>query len=390
MPSSSAPLLAGLAALAASTNEHHTAPYHPSLDTTTAPAPYALEHLNHTLAPFGARVHLHHSLTPHKLPQDVARQLWQELTKHQVLVFPKLGERLDMNQHVAFARQFGTVDPWVSRPPPYALQNVHLSTNSWSKDLSADGRTVGDTSEESTTAAATTAVPTATDCVAASLQHHGCKALQSTVIEARDEQVARGEPTEVFKLVVAPTDELAFGEGFHTDLTYLEKPPVAALLIGRDLPPSGGDTLFQSSYHLLEALPVELHDKIRGGVASLHSDRAGRQAVHPLVQSVHGRDALYVNRHQSRHIVEEHEEALGGQHAAQELLNKLFTHVLDTGLQRHLSIKWEKDMLVMWDERSTQHAAIHDYAGHRREMHRVLISDARPGFETAPPTHGTE
>ena len=38
---------------------------------------------------------------------------------------------------------------------------------------------------------------------------------------------------------------------------------------------------------------------------------------------------------------------------------------------------WQKDMLVMWDNRSLLHAATGGYDGYDRLLHRTTISDTR-------------
>ena len=66
----------------------------------------------------GAEVTLGQALDPSALPAEVLAKVKLQLVQTPVLIFRGLGEKLSMGGHVRFARQFGTVDPAVSRPPP--------------------------------------------------------------------------------------------------------------------------------------------------------------------------------------------------------------------------------------------------------------------------------
>mmetsp|Transcript_26087 Transcript_26087/g.50668 ORF Transcript_26087/g.50668 Transcript_26087/m.50668 type:complete len:386 (-) Transcript_26087:334-1491(-) len=344
--------------------------------------------LNH-VAGLGAEVLIPSHLVAHNLPEVERKALWNALEEHQVLLFPELGARLSMQDHVEFARQFGIIDPWVSRPPPYIEAQVHVSADTEQMKTAAPTTTPADTQPPATipTTPAATAQPVKAAPVAMSTntpcpvreagRRDGCTAgLQQTVIAARAAQLAANEPSEVFKIVVAADDKLAFGEGFHTDLTYLPNPPVAAVLAGRQLPPRGlGDTLFMSAFGLFESLPNATRAQI-AKLRAVHTDKAGRQATHPMTTDLSGRTGLNVNRHFTRHVHEDDVAAMeGGRESAETLMRSLFEHIVEYGAAHSLRVHWTPDLVVMWDERTTQHAGVHDYAGHRREMHRVLISD---------------
>src|SRR6478736_7783523 len=67
-----------------------------------------------------------------------------------------------------------------------------------------------------------------------------------------------------------PIGGLGDGEAiWHADMTYVERPPMAAILHALELPPTGGDTHWANMYLAYETLPAETKTRI-----------AGRRAVH--------------------------------------------------------------------------------------------------------------
>ena len=185
-------------------------------------------------------------------------------------------------------------------------------------------------------------------------------------------------------------------------MTFLGSPPQYAVLVARRLPPYGfGDTLFMSTavrslvVHplshearcvrapIIEVSPTQswpigarhrhvpvvtlrnapcLHTASQGAYDSLpedirrkilymnalHTDKAGREAVHPIVTNVNGRPHLFVNRHFTRKILpptmEDDTEA--GETARAELLEYLFTHLLTYGTANTLRLSWSPGDLV--------------------------------------------
>jgi taurine dioxygenase len=180
------------------------------------------------------------------------------------------------------------------------------------------------------------------------------------------------------------------GEGadeWHSDNTFLSRPPMGSILRAEKLPAVGGDTCFASMYAAYDALskPMQsfvdeltaVHDitkplqkAIRDGHSTL--DLAETQAKCPPVEHrvavTHpetGRKALFVNRNSTTHIVgvTDRENDL--------LLAFLFDHVRSPEFQ--CRFHWEPDSIAMWDNRSVQHYAVADYR-ERRVMRRVTIA----------------
>ncbi len=183
-----------------------------------------------------------------------------------------------------------------------------------------------------------------------------------------------------------------FGGIWHSDTTYLEMPPMGTLLLAREIPPTGGDTLFANQYLAYEALSDGLKQTLAGliGVASSakadvsksREDRMktdGRDdahteytAEHPVVRThpETGKRALYVNvGHTARFTGWSEEESA-------PLLNFLFQHQVKPEFTCRFS--WRPGSLALWDNRCTQHNPVNDYHGHRRVMHRITLVGDRP------------
>src|SRR5437868_11103397 len=180
------------------------------------------------------------------------------------------------------------------------------------------------------------------------------------------------------------------GEGadeWHSDNTFMARPPLGSILRAEQLPGVGGDTCFASMYAAYDALSkpmrsfvdglTAVHDitkplqkAIRDGHSTL--DLAEMQAKCPPVEHrvavkhpETGRKALFVNRNSTTHIVgvTDRENDL--------LLPFLLDHVRSPEFQ--CRFHWEPGSIAMWDNRSVQHYAVADYQ-ERRVMRRVTTA----------------
>jgi taurine dioxygenase len=183
-----------------------------------------------------------------------------------------------------------------------------------------------------------------------------------------------------------------FGGIWHSDTTYLVEPPMGTLLLARELPPAGGDTLFANQYLAYDALSDGLKQALAGlvGVASsakadvskTREDRLktdGRDdaqkeysAEHPVVRThpETGKKALYVNVAHTACFKGWSEEE------SAPLLNFLFQHQVKPEFTCRFS--WRPGSLALWDNRCTLHNPMNDYHGHRRVMHRITLAGDRP------------
>ena len=187
------------------------------------------------------------------------------------------------------------------------------------------------------------------------------------------------------KLNGEPIGSLGDGEAvWHTDMSYLDVPPMASMLYALEVPPAGGNTSFCSMYAVYEALPDELRGRIanlkikhdgtynsggylRQGVAATDDPRTSPGAVHPLV-CTHpdtGRRMLYLGRRRNAYLV-------GLELAESEaLLDQLWAFVARPEFAWEHA--WRVGDLVLWDNRCTMHRRDPFDASARRIMHRTQI-----------------
>jgi taurine dioxygenase len=180
------------------------------------------------------------------------------------------------------------------------------------------------------------------------------------------------------------------GDGWHSDVTCDEIPPLASMLYIRETPEcGGGDTLYADMYMAYELLSDPMKRFLEGltaihdgagpyseqqalGIGSPDSDFP--QTEHPIVvrHPETGRKLLYVNSGFTTRIV-------GLSRAeSRAVLDMLFHHVEATP-KLCCRVHWTPNTLTFWDNRCTQHHAIWDYYPHRRIGGRVsILGDVAP------------
>ena len=185
-----------------------------------------------------------------------------------------------------------------------------------------------------------------------------------------------------------PDQTTNIGGGWHTDHSYDHVPAMGSILIARETPPVGGDTLFACMYTAYDTLSDGLKQTLED-MKAVHSSRhifgeqssyrdtmkdrfsnpedATQDAVHPVVitHPESGRKALYVNPGFTLHF--------DGWTAAESkpLLDYLYAHAVQ--LEHTTRFQWAPGSIAFWDNRCTWHYALNDYHGTRREMHRITI-----------------
>lgn len=188
-------------------------------------------------------------------------------------------------------------------------------------------------------------------------------------------------------------DISVFGGDWHSDFSFLERPPAGSLLYGVEVPPYGGDTLWASQVRAYETLPADLKELIDGrravhvgapyGVAhapdqTLATSRsikmrrgdpaADQETLHPVVRRhpATGRRALFVNPIYTTRL-----EGLSVEDS-RAILERLYRHA--TRPEFTCRFRWAPGSLAIWDNRMTLHYAINDYDGHRRLMYRTTFA----------------
>ena len=187
---------------------------------------------------------------------------------------------------------------------------------------------------------------------------------------------------------------------WHSDETFRKEPPKATILVAKEVPAIGGDTMFASMSAAFDGLSDRMQQFI-SGLEAIHDFKPFRElfddseedrknvmrwevlyppAVHPVVRvhPVTGRKVLFVNPQFTVAIKNMDERE------SKALLDILFQQAQIPEYQfRH---HWAPHTLIMWDNRATQHYAVNDYFPQRRYMERVTIKGGSvDGVERADP-----
>lgn len=171
-------------------------------------------------------------------------------------------------------------------------------------------------------------------------------------------------------------------DGWHTDVTFVESPPMGSVLHALVVPEFGGDTMFLDLQAAFDALSPTMQEFLATLVA-VHSapraffipgDTSGDEIAnkHPVVRThpETGRRALFVNPGFTRRID-------GLRRAESEtLLRFLHRHCQQPELQ--VRYRWHADTVGMWDNRCTQHKVVADHRDALRRMERLTLAGDRP------------
>ena len=186
-----------------------------------------------------------------------------------------------------------------------------------------------------------------------------------------------------------------FAEIFHSDWSFMEVPPAGTVLYGITIPPHGGNTLFADQVAAYERLPDALRDKA-DGLTAIHSaqrgyapgglydesdqqsgrsmkiiasEKAFETCEHPFVRTHRetGEKALFSSAAYITGFADMPAEE------SASLIVEFYGHQSSEAVT--YSHPWQKDMLVMWDNRSLLHSATGGYDGYDRLLHRTTIAD---------------
>ena len=182
-----------------------------------------------------------------------------------------------------------------------------------------------------------------------------------------------------------PIGALGAGEAiWHTDMSYLETPPMASLLYAREIPPTGGNTHVCSMRAAYRSLPEALkkraadlrikHDAtynsggyVREGLVESDDPRETTGVFHPAVirHPESGEPALYLGRR--RHAYVEGMELA----ESETLLDELWAYAtLPENSYEHV---WRVGDVLLWDNRVTMHRRDSFDPAKRRLMWRTQM-----------------
>jgi len=197
---------------------------------------------------------------------------------------------------------------------------------------------------------------------------------------------------EIIPVVKLAHETSNFGGIWHSDTSYLAKPPMATMLIARQVPPKGGDTMFANTYLAYESLSAGMQQLLEGLRAVNSSKKADATrtredrvrdmkradakaeyvAEHPVVRThpETGRKALYVNLAHSLRFKD--------MSAAESA--PLLDYLIRQQRREEFTcrFRWEVGSIAFWDNRCTQHNGVNDYHGYRRAMHRITLAGDTP------------
>ena len=183
-----------------------------------------------------------------------------------------------------------------------------------------------------------------------------------------------------------------FGGTWHSDWSFMKKPPSATLLHSKIIPPVGGNTLFANTERSFAALSDGMKNKLRNlkvihsakipyaddgfyalekeerSMKILPSKEAKATFSHPMIK-IHPetkKECLFINPVYTINI-----EGFS-ENESQELLWELYEHMIqDKFVYEHV---WKEDMLIMWDNRTVMHQASGGYDGYERLLHRITLA----------------
>jgi taurine dioxygenase len=183
-------------------------------------------------------------------------------------------------------------------------------------------------------------------------------------------------------------ERVNFGGIWHSDTAYLERPPMGSMLLAREVPAVGGDTLFANMYLAFESLSAGLkkllstlkavNSSTKADASRTREDRVKGEpqkifeAEHPVVRThpETGRKALYVNPgHTVRFVGWTEEESAA-----------LLSHLFQAQIRPEFTCRfaWQPGSIAFWDNRCAQHNPVNDYHGYRRVMHRITLAGDAP------------
>ncbi len=201
---------------------------------------------------------------------------------------------------------------------------------------------------------------------------------------------------EVRREAYEPENVVPSFEHFHTDSPFLKRPPLCVVMRALEVPKWGGDTAFSNGYLVYEHLSDGMK-KLLDGLQVVYSGKdlwarneklppekrlrlrekhgfteEEMENIQPAVRlhPVTGRKALFATSAYFQNFV--------GWNKAESLALLNYLQSLAQHLQYHCRVKWEKDTLIVWDNRFLLHRGIHDFKNERRHLIRTTVMGEQP------------
>ena len=185
-----------------------------------------------------------------------------------------------------------------------------------------------------------------------------------------------------------PDQKINIGGAWHTDHSYDQIPAMGSILLAKETPKIGGDTLFANMYRAYETLSDGMKKTLETmnayhssrhvfgahtGYAEASNQRVGnpelatQDAIHPVIitHPESKQKALYVNPEFTVNFEGWTKEE------SKPLLDYLTKHA--TQEENTTRFQWEPGSIAFWDNRCTWHFALNDYPGEKRLMHRITV-----------------
>jgi len=205
---------------------------------------------------------------------------------------------------------------------------------------------------------------------------------------------------DIIDMLKRETDTFNHGGRWHTDQMYTPQPAKATMLVAREMPPYGGDTMFSNLYLAYDALSDGMKatlanlkcvnngdsKKHTSGMTRAERAKAGTGQIsqidptdikiqtistHPLIRThpETGQKVLYIGSHTERFhgMTDEESDPL-----------RLYLMEHSHRPEFTMRLRWEVGTVTMWDNRCCQHYALNDYNGFRRRMQKITICGDTP------------
>jgi taurine dioxygenase len=179
---------------------------------------------------------------------------------------------------------------------------------------------------------------------------------------------------------------------WHTDVTFVDRPPAFTFLLGVVIPEVGGDTIWANTATAYDKLPPELKalaEQLRvvhsnafdygqpeqkpTDEKDIHATRR-REFVSKVFKTEHPVVRVHPETGERSLVLGGFASTIPGLRPAQgrDLIRILQDYVIRP--ENTVRWRWRVGDLAIWDNRSTQHVAVYDYGDAHRRAERVTVA----------------